>query len=81
MCMYCWNSSVLLLFSDYVVNRMVLFKHNIFLYEHPVVDYSHMINCVLRTVVFLFLDDLITFINFCRKTVCKIVCGVLLFVE
>jgi len=80
MCIYCLNSNVLLLFLDYVVNTMVLFKRNFF-YSSIQLWITVMKNCVLRTVVFLFLDDLITFINFCRKTDCKIVCGVLLCVE
>jgi hypothetical protein len=44
-------------------------------------DYSHEKLCFKNSGFFLFLGDLITFINFCRKTDCKIVCGVLLCVE
>lgn len=49
LCMYYLNSNVLL-FSDYVINGMVLFKTSVFLFEHPVMDYSHMKIYVLRTV-------------------------------
>jgi len=51
---YSLNNNVLLLFFDYVVNRMILFKCHFFLFEHPVMDYSHMKNCVLRTGGFYF---------------------------